>query len=131
MPESLVLVLPTPPSSNHFWKARAIYDRNTHKWRGTIYKTKEAKENCDQVQIAGLTKGIMPYPKGVLVVFHLIWFRENMRGDLANREKCVEDALQGVLYANDRQIKAKHTTWELDKEDPRVEVWVTPYENDE
>ena len=51
-----------------------------------------------------------------------------MRGDLANREKCVEDAMQGVLYENDRQIKAKHTEWILDRANPRIEVWVTRYE---
>ena len=120
------LVLPVPPTSNHYWKPRAMWKKG--KWIGTIYKTAEAKEYCKTVQLIALSADFMPYPKGVQVVFHMVWYRENMRGDLANREKCVEDALQGVLYENDRQIKAKHTEWRLDRANPRVEVWVEEYE---
>ena len=122
------ILLGVPPTSNHYWKARAIRDKYSGKWRGTIYKTTEAKEYCKAVHVLALQAGFMPYPKGGLVVFHMIWYRENMRGDLGNREKCIEDALQGVLYENDRQIKAKHTEWILDRENPRVEVWVERYE---
>ncbi len=122
------LTLPVPPTSNHYWKPRAIWKRFPGKWIGTIYKTAEAKEYCKTVELVALQADCTPYPKGVLVVFHMIWYRENMRGDLMNREKCLEDALQGVLYENDRQIKAKHTEWILDRAHPRVEVWVTPYD---
>ena len=126
------ITLPVPPTSNHYWKPRAIYRKATGhkraKWIGTIYKTTEAKEYCEKVQRIALAAGFMPYLKGELVVFHMIWYRENMRGDLGNREKCIEDALQGVLYLNDRQIKAKHTEWILDRINPRVEVWVERYE---
>ena len=126
MPERLIL--PTPPTSNHYWKPRAIYKKFPGKWIGTIYKTAEAKKYCETVQLIALRADLVPYQDGVQVVFHLIWYRENMRGDLANREKCVEDAMQGVLYENDRQIKAKHTEWILDRANPRIEVWVTRYE---
>ena len=123
---SIRLVLPVPPTSNHYWKPRAIWNRA--KWIGTIYKTTEAKEYCKTVQIVALAAACLPYSKGIDVVFHMVWYRGDMRGDLANREKCVEDALQGVLYANDRQIRAKHTEWILDRAYPRVEVWVTRYD---
>ncbi|KKM24535.1 hypothetical protein LCGC14_1604140 [marine sediment metagenome] len=122
------LTLPVPPTSNHYWKPRAIYERFTDKYIGTIYKTAEAKKYCNAVQLIAQHAGLECHPKGVDVVFHLVWYRGNMRGDLANREKCVEDAMQGVLYENDRQIKAKHTEWILDRANPRVEVWVTRYE---
>ncbi len=124
------IVLPVPPTSNHYWKSRAIRDKHTGKWRGTIYKTTEAKEYCDAVQRVALAADFMPYPKGVQVVFHMVWYRENMRGDLMNREKPVEDALQGVLYENDSQITAKHTRWILDRDRPRVEVCVTRFEEE-
>lgn len=122
------IVLPVPPTSNMYWRARAIYNQTRGKWQGTIYKTTEAKEYCKAVQVRALLAGFMPYPKGVDVVFHMIWYRENMRGDLGNRVKCLEDALQGILYANDRQVRAMHTEWILDRENPRVEVWVERYE---
>ncbi len=122
------LTLPVPPSSNHYWKPRCIYNRSRSKYIGTIYKTAEAKEYCHTVQSIALLADCTPYQKGVQVVFHMIWYRGNMLGDLANRERCVEDALQGVLYENDRQIEAKHTEWILDRANPRVEVWVTRYD---
>ncbi len=125
---SNALVLPVPPTSNHYWKPRALYNRSKTTWIGTIYKTTEAKDYCHTVQVIALLTGFTPYATGVQVVFHMVWYRENMRGDLMNREKCLEDALQGVLYENDRQIKAKHTEWILDRAHPRVEVWVTPYD---
>ncbi len=122
------LVLPVPPTSNHYWKATAIYRMG--KYQGTIYKTKEAKNYCETVRLLGVrARGwLKPFPKKVLVVFHMTWYRQNMRGDLMNREKCVEDALQGVWYHNDSQVKEKHTTWKVDRDHPRVEVWVTAYE---
>ncbi|KKM20858.1 hypothetical protein LCGC14_1641300, partial [marine sediment metagenome] len=43
-------------------------------------------------------------------------------------DKVIEDSLQGVMYMNDSQIKAKHTEWILDRENPRVEVWVERWE---
>ena len=126
------ITLPVPPTSNHYWKPRAIYRKATGhkraKWIGTIYKTTEAKEYCEKVQRIALAAGFMPYPKDVQVVFHMVWYRENMRGDLMNRDKVIEDSLQGVMYMNDSQIKAKHTEWILDRENPRVEVWVERWE---
>ncbi len=119
------IVLPVPPTSNMYWRARAIWRKG--KWVGTIYKTTEAKEYCETVQLLGRRARLVPFPKKVQVVFHMVWYRENMRGDLSNREKCVEDALQGILYMNDRQVTAKHTRWILDKENPRVEVSVTEF----
>ena len=123
--------LPVPPSSNLYWRSTGISDKRTGKPRAITYKTAEAKKYCQNVQRIALAAGFMPYPKGVDVVFHLIWYRENMRGDLSNRVKCLEDAMQGILYANDRQVRAMHTEWILDRESPRVEVWVERYEEEE
>jgi hypothetical protein len=39
-------------------------------------------------------------------------------------ESLVLDLLQGVAYANDRQVKEKHIYWGLDKECPRVEALI-------
>ena len=125
---NVTIVLPVPPTSNMYWKPRAIYNKQKGKWIGTIYKTTEAKEYCKTVQLIALQADFMPYPKGVQVVFHMVWYRENMRGDLMNREKVVEDALQGIMYMNDSQITAKHTRWILDRKNPRVEVCVTRFE---
>jgi Holliday junction resolvase RusA-like endonuclease len=39
-------------------------------------------------------------------------------------ESLILDLLQGVAYANDRQVKEKHIYWGLDKERPRMEALI-------
>lgn len=41
-------------------------------------------------------------------------------------ESIVLDAMQGLIYSNDRQVKEKHIYWHLDPENPRAEITVTP-----
>jgi Holliday junction resolvase RusA-like endonuclease len=37
-------------------------------------------------------------------------------------ESIILDAMQGFIYANDRQIKSKFVTWGLDRDYPRAEI---------
>ena len=37
-------------------------------------------------------------------------------------ESVVLDAMQDLIYRNDRQIKEKHICWGLDRDNPRVEI---------
>ena len=37
-------------------------------------------------------------------------------------ESVVLDAMQDLIYRNDRQIKEKHICWGLDRDTPRVEI---------
>lgn len=39
-------------------------------------------------------------------------------------ESVILDAMQGLIYLNDRQVKQKHIFWGLDKERPRAEIIV-------
>lgn len=39
-------------------------------------------------------------------------------------ESLILDLMQGLIYANDRQVKERHTYWGLDKENPRSEIIV-------
>ena len=43
-------------------------------------------------------------------------------------ESVILDCLQGKLYKNDRQVKAKHIYWGLDRENPRAEIEIVPIE---
>ena len=43
-------------------------------------------------------------------------------------ESVILDCLEGKVYKNDRQVKAKHIFWGLDKENPRAEIEVSPLE---
>lgn len=37
-------------------------------------------------------------------------------------ESVILDAMQGLIYTNDRQVREKHVYWALDKESPRAEI---------
>lgn len=54
------------------------------------------------------------------------YFRERRSGDLDNRLKCLFDALQGVIYVSDSQITEIYASRHEDKNNPRVEVEITP-----
>ncbi len=59
----------------------------------------------------------------------LRFYRENeRRADFDNLTKSVLDGLQGVVYVDDSQIKEAHIRVEVDRENPRVEVWVRDYQ---
>lgn len=58
-----------------------------------------------------------------VVVTIRIWYASR-RPDLD--ESLILDLLQGVAYANDRQVKEKHIYWMgVDKSEPRCEIEVT------
>lgn len=50
------------------------------------------------------------------------WYRKRKSGDLSNKIKVIEDALQGFLYVNDSQIDTMHLHRFEDKKHPRIEV---------
>lgn len=51
-----------------------------------------------------------------------IWYASR-RPDLD--ESLIMDAMQGLVIVNDRQIREKHTFWDLDKHNPRADICIT------
>lgn len=45
-------------------------------------------------------------------------------------ESLILDLLQGKVYLNDRQVRERHVYHYIDKEDPRVEIAVSPRDED-
>lgn len=62
-----------------------------------------------------------PLLDGDLAV-HITIYYASRRPDLD--ESVILDAMQGLIYVNDRQVKAKHVYWGLDRENPRAEIRV-------
>jgi len=60
-----------------------------------------------------------PLPEDDLIIAIEIHYASR-RPDLD--ESIILDAMQGMVYKNDRQIKEKHIYWALDRENPRVEI---------
>ena len=58
-----------------------------------------------------------------VAIWMRIWYASR-RPDLD--ESIILDAMQGLIYANDRQVKERHTFWSLDRVNPRATILVCP-----
>ena len=103
---------PVPPSSNRYWRVG----------RGRLYKSKIATTYQDRVFILARLAGWRPIDGDVRLT--VTWFRKAKQGDVSNRIKVLEDALQGVAYTNDNQVAELHMYRQEDKNRPRVEITV-------
>ena len=61
--------------------------------------------------------------------FHADIYYPSRRQDLD--PSILLDALQGLIYANDRQFKQISSCRFLDKENPRSEIWIKEIDHDE
>jgi crossover junction endodeoxyribonuclease RusA len=138
------LTLPYPISANRYWASRVIKSKATGKWMAMTYVTPEAAEYRKAVARIATAAGIAkPFDWRVSVELDLYphrpldWARRARKSpatwdddvqciDLGNAEKVLSDALQGIVFADDRWI------WDLHKRrmepdgESRVIVRVTP-----
>lgn len=107
------LELPYPISSNRYWRSFAYIDRASGKPRSVTAPSDEAKAYKEHVGWIAKAAGFRtPTTKLIEIASILLCPRTNKDGsasgtvlDLGNCWKVVEDALQGIVYVNDRQIK--------------------------
>ncbi len=114
------LVLPYPVSSNRYWSSFAYIPKDQRhlpvgriKPRANTVPTAEAKAYKEAVAWIAKAAGCrVPTEKPIEILSVTLCPRMNKDGsasgtvlDLLNSWKVVEDALQGVVYVNDRQIK--------------------------
>jgi len=120
---TLTFTLPLPPSKNH--SHRQWVDRNTGRLRrlqtpATQQWTTEAKAIAhNAVRTAG-----WPCAEDDVCVELVVYFPDRRVRDAQNYEMVTFDALENVVYRNDKQIVQHTTTRRYDKADPRVEVTV-------
>lgn len=106
------IVLPLPPSANRYWRV----------WHGRAVVSTEARAYKLNARLRALSQGMRPVSGPV--VLNLVVYRKRKAGDLSNRIKVAEDALQGVAYTNDSQVVELHARLEDDPSNPRLVVWV-------
>lgn len=107
------LTLPYPVSSNRYWVTFPYIDRDTKKAKAVTVPSAEAK--AYKAEVAWLAKQAgcrEPSELPIEILTITLCPRMNKDGsasgtvlDLMNSWKVVEDALQGVVYVNDKQIK--------------------------
>lgn len=103
---------PVPPSANRYWRH----------YRGRVVASDEAQRYKQTVAMLARCAGVRPLSGPVAV--EVAVYRARRAGDLDNFLKVLCDALQGVFYDNDAQIREIHATLHDDRHDPRVEVVV-------
>lgn len=113
------LVLPMPPSANDYWRIGL-----TGKGRPFPYLTGNAKKY--KVTVAEIAEIETPIYGEVSVTLNVFFERRGC--DLDNRNKVLLDALQKVVYNNDRQVAELHSYRHLDPKKPRVEVEIREIE---
>lgn len=112
-PIAAKLELPYPISSNRYWRSFAYIDRATGKPRSVTVPSDEAKAYKEAVGWIAKSAGFKePTTKLIEIASVTLCPRKNKDGspsgvvlDLGNCWKVAEDALQGIVYVNDRQIR--------------------------
>lgn len=91
-------------------------------WRGRAVLSHEARAYKLTAAKSALAQGARSRLGPILLRLHV--YRAERRGDLSNRIKVLEDALEGVAYENDSQVVRLEAQLHDDPKNPRVEVWV-------
>lgn len=116
--QASALLLPLPPSMNHYWRSVQVKGRCQPK------VSKEGRRYKELAALAAVAHKPIKYQGEVSVsaVFHMA----RLGVDLDNRIKPLLDALQGIVYVNDTQVVHLDVVRALDRDNPRVEIWVAP-----
>jgi hypothetical protein len=94
----------------------------SHKGKPRFIKSKKAIDYVMAVRMQLAHRNIIIFPKDIDVAVTMKIYYASRRPDLD--ESVILDALQNIVYVNDRQVKEKHIYWGLDKHEPRCEVEV-------
>ena len=113
-PKTVVAVLPYPPSANRYWRSMCVGGRPR------VVVSDEAKRY--KIMVKRLLPSVLPLDGDLRMDLEIV--RPRKRGDLSNRIKVLEDALQGVLFHDDAQIVELHAV-RRDRSDSSVEPRVT------
>jgi hypothetical protein len=83
-------------------------------------KSEKALSYADHFRVQAAELDLAPLEGDVCVIMDI--FYASRRPDLD--ESLILDLMQGVSYANDRQVKEKHIHWHLDRDFPRCHIYV-------
>lgn len=112
----------TVPGRPVTWQRSGVHEGK----RLTQKEQREAKKNIAWAATMQRPKG--RWPMDVVYAIEVIGYWPDRRfGDVDRLVSIVMDALQGVAYKEDRQVRVQTSSMLLDRENPRTEVLVVPY----
>lgn len=106
-----LITLPLPPSANRYWRQGRD---------GRVYVSQEAQDYKQLVRLTLVRRDLIAGD----VMLEVKIYRKAKRGDIDNFLKVLFDAMQGVVYENDKQVKCISVFLLDDPKNPRVEVMV-------
>lgn len=113
--KTIRLTLPYPPGLNHL---HAVV-------RGRKVLSREGRAFKQAVEAIAMVEGVRPIASGPVVVT-VKQYRPRRAGDLDNFFKAPFDALKGVAWGDDKQVRQIHAFQFEDRDNPRIEVTVEP-----
>jgi crossover junction endodeoxyribonuclease RusA len=112
--QMIEMTLPYPPSANRYWRH----------WNNRVVMSAEARAYKNLVSLLAKAQNVDLVDGTVCVELEI--YRPRQAGDIDNSIKILLDALNKVAYSDDSQIVRLVADQLDDKENPRVEVRVTP-----
>lgn len=112
------LTLPVCPSANDWHRSIVI------RGQVRVLLTKTAREYTETAGKLAMAQGCKAInaPKDIDV--EIVWYRARKAGDVDKRGAVLLDALQGIAYDNDSQIRSYFIVRQEDKNDPRMEITI-------
>ncbi len=107
---ALKLILPYPPSVNNLYAT--FGGRRITSAKGRKFKA--------DIAVLAKQQGAKLLAGDLAITFRV--FRPKKIGDLDNRLKISQDALEGICFLDDRQIIEIHAYRFDDRENPRIEI---------
>ncbi len=111
------LTLPVPPSANRWHRTV----------NGRPILSREARAYTERVSILALAQRAEKIDAPQEIAVSIVWYRERKSGDVDKRGAVLLDALQGVCFDNDSQVR-RYTIERRDdqKTAPRMEIQISP-----
>ena len=91
---------------------------------GHAYTPKRTRDYEARVKDRARASVPSDWPKDKQYSLTIKVYRHTKRGDLDNFVKAVSDALNGIAWTDDRGVMELYAVMDLDRVNPRTEVWV-------
>lgn len=132
------IVLPLPPSVNHYYRNAMVTVTTKTGKRVTMRKRVLTARAKAWIQGAGLMAKLALQKAGyvipeagakVVVEIRVAW-PDNRRRDMSNLHKPIGDFIEGIAYVNDQYALLRDMDYRIDRAHPGLHLIVRPHDND-